>query len=32
MIKLVFGSKNKIIKHENRDFQQLREIITLNFP
>jgi hypothetical protein len=32
MIKLVYGSKNKIIKHEGRSFEQLREVIRSNFP
>ncbi len=32
MIKLVFGSKNKIVKHDKRSFEQLRETIKANFP
>jgi hypothetical protein len=32
MIKLVFGGKNKIVKHQNRTFQELRTIIKNNFP
>lgn len=32
MIKLVFGSKNKIIKHEKRSFEHLKDSIRLNFP
>jgi hypothetical protein len=32
MIKLVFQGKNKIIKHQGKNFQQLRDIISSNFP
>lgn len=32
MIKLVFATKNKIIKHGARSFHQLREAIRTNFP
>ena len=32
MIKLVFGPKNKIIKHEKRSFKELREVIRASFP
>lgn len=32
MIKLVYGAKNKIVKHGDRGFFALREIIKNNFP
>lgn len=32
MIKLVYGNKNKIIKHGSQGFQKLREVISSNFP
>ena len=31
MIKLVYNSKNKIVKHERKTFEQLRNIIKNNF-
>lgn len=32
MIKLVYGNKNKIIKNDKKNFEQLREAIQANFP
>lgn len=32
MIKLVYGTKNKIVKHQGKSFHELRTIITANFP
>ncbi len=32
MIKLVYGNKNKIIKNDKKNFEQLREAIQTNFP
>jgi len=32
MIKLVYGGKNKIIKHQGKTFHELRAIISTNFP